>query len=38
MLAVENQNKFAISLLSEKEKQINPKNLWDYITRNPVSV
>ena len=38
MLAVENQNKYAISLLSETEKQTKPKNLWQYITRNPVSL
>jgi len=37
MLAVENQNKYAISLLNEKGRQINPRNLWDYVTRNPVS-
>ena len=37
MLAVENQNKYGISLLSEKQKKNSPKNLWEYVTKNPVS-
>lgn len=35
MLAVENQNKYGISLLSEKQKKNSPKNLWEYVTKNP---